>query len=53
VNGAQAINVKAACDGTLTAGGSEIIVGGNAGQTFASLPATDVGAASPQFCRAT
>lgn len=52
-NGAQAIGIKDACNGTLTSVGSNIVVGGNAGNTFASLPATDVGAASPQFCRAT
>jgi hypothetical protein len=52
-NGAQAIGLEAACSGNLTAGGSEIVVGGNAGQTFASLPATDLAAASPQLCRAT
>lgn len=52
-NGSQAFNIKAACNGTLTAGGSEIIIGGNSsGQTFASLPATDIGASAPQFCRA-
>lgn len=52
-NGGQATGVKAHCNGNLTAGGSEIIVGANSGQTFASLPATDIGAANPQLCRAT
>ena len=52
VKGSQATGVENACSGTLTAGGSEIVVGGNGGQTFASLPATDLGAASPQLCRA-
>jgi len=52
VKGSQATGVENACNGTLTAGGSEIVVGGNVGQTFASLPATDLGAASPQLCRA-
>ena len=52
-NGGQAIGVESGCNGNLTAGGSEIIVGGNGGQTFASLPATDLGAGSPQLCRAT
>lgn len=54
VNGAQATGVEAACSGNLaSSGGSEIVVGGNAGATFASLPADDGGAAAPQFCRAT
>ena len=52
-SGAQALSIEAACAGNLTAGVSEIIVGGNAGATFASLPATDVLAVSTQFCRAT
>jgi len=54
-NGGQAKGIKAACNGKITtSGGSEIVIGGNtAGQTFASLPATDLAAASPQFCRAT
>jgi hypothetical protein len=50
--GSQVTGAVASCNGTLTAGGSEIIVGGNLGQTFASLPASDVGAANPQLCRA-
>lgn len=45
--------LEAAANGNLTAGGSEIVVGGNAGATFASLPANDGGAANPQFCSAT
>ena len=52
-NGAHATGIEGACNGNLTAGGSEIVVGGNLGQTFASLPATDLGAGSPQLCRAT
>jgi len=50
--GSQAKGVQAACLGTLTAGGSEIVIGGNAGQAFVSLPANDLGAANPQLCRA-
>ena len=50
--GSQAIGVKTNCNSTLTAGGSEIVVGGNTGQTFASLPANDIGSTNPQFCRA-
>jgi hypothetical protein len=50
--GSQAFGVKTNCNSTLTAGGSEIVVGGNTGQTFSSLPANDIGSANPQFCRA-
>lgn len=54
VNGAQAIRIKSACDGNLASSGAdEIVVGGNAGADFSTLPATDVGAGSPQLCRAT
>jgi hypothetical protein len=55
-NASQAIGIKAAASGTLTNGstpGNEITVGGNAVTTFAAQPTTDVGAAAPQFCRAT
>jgi hypothetical protein len=57
--------VKAGCNGKLTAGGHEIVLGGDAteplpptgsgptGRTFASLPATDLSATYPQLCRAT
>lgn len=54
INGCQAVGIKAAAHGNLTSsGGSEIVVGGNAGANFSTLPATDAGAGSPQFCRAT
>jgi hypothetical protein len=54
-NGCQAVGIKNACDGKITtSGGSEIVIGGNtSGQTFTSLPATDLASASPQLCRAT
>lgn len=64
-NGGQATGVKAHCNGNLTAGGHEIVLGGDAtepppptgsgptGRTFASLPATDLSASYPQLCRAT
>ncbi len=52
-NGGQATGVENSCNGNLTTGGSNIIVGGNAGQTFASLPSNDLAAATPQLCRAT
>ena len=52
-NGAQVVGIENAASGTLTAGGSEIVVGDNAGATFASLPATDLAAAAPELCRAT
>lgn len=52
--GSHIIGCESACNGTLTSsGGSEILVGGNAGATFASLPASDVGAAVPTLCTAT
>lgn len=52
-NGGQATGVQAACLGNLTTGGSDVVCGGNAGQSFVALPTTDLAAASPQLCRIT
>lgn len=55
--GARGIGLEAACSGTLTTtaggGNSQITVGGNAVATFASLPANDLAAGTPQGCFAT
>jgi hypothetical protein len=43
--------VENACNGTLTSsGGDQVVVGDNAGATFASLPANDQAATAPEFC---
>jgi len=63
-NGSQVTGAKTYCNGTLTAGEYEIVLGGDAteplppdgsgptGRTFASLPATDLDATYPELCRA-
>lgn len=51
-NGTQAKGIATYCAGTLTAGGSEIIVGALTGQTFSSLPANDLANPNTQICRA-
>lgn len=53
VNGSRCAGIEAACSGSLTAGGSEIVVGANAGANFSTLPANDLGAGTPQGCFAT
>lgn len=54
VNGSRAVDTEDDLSGNLTSsGGDEIVVGGNAGATFASLPANDLAAGTPQGCFAT
>lgn len=56
--GSQVTGAETHCNGSLTAGGYEIVLGGDAteapptGRTFSSLPATDLTATHPELCRA-
>lgn len=52
-NGAQVTGIETPASGNLTASVAEIVVGGNAGANFSTLPATDIGASAPQLCRGT